>query len=73
MPLFFVILFFVCSLDAQEEIPAMIHGIYGHPGPLWEQELRLDEMGINAIFVHSGTLDTATISRARRENCRVFA
>jgi hypothetical protein len=73
MPLLFAILFFVCPLDAQEEIPAMIHGIYGHPGPLWEQELRLDEMGINAIFVHSGALDTATISRARRENCRVFA
>ena len=51
----------------------MIHGVYGHPRPFWEQGLRLDEMGVNAIFVHSGALDSATIQRARAEGCAVFA
>jgi hypothetical protein len=29
-------------------------------------------LGINAVFVHSSALDSATIQRARKENCRVF-
>jgi hypothetical protein len=51
----------------------MIRGVYGHPGPLWNLGLRLDECGVNAIFVHSGSLDGETLARARAEGCRVYA
>jgi hypothetical protein len=42
MLLLLLILFFVSALRAQEEIPAMIFGVYGHPGPISEKDLRLD-------------------------------
>lgn len=51
----------------------MIRGVYGHPQPFWERGIKLDECGVNAVFIHSGSLDEATIERARREGCQVFA
>lgn len=70
-------LFLMCPvvgpLAAQQDIPAMIRGVYAHPGPIWDKGLRLDEPGINAVFVRSVSLDSATIERARDENCHVFA
>ncbi len=41
--------------------------------PVVGKGLRLDELGINAVFVRSVSLDSATIERARDENCHVFA
>jgi len=58
---------------AQLEIPAMIRGTYAHPQEFWNNGARLDEYGINAIFVHSGGLDSATVARARAEGCQVYA
>ena len=60
-------------LDAQEENPTLMLGVYAHPGPIWEKGLRLDELGINAVFIRSVALDSAAIERARSENCRVYA
>ncbi|MCC7262653.1 MAG: hypothetical protein IT369_09050, partial [Candidatus Latescibacteria bacterium] len=51
----------------------MIRGAYAHPGEFWNTGARLDEFGINAIFVHSGGLDSATVARARAEGCQVYA
>jgi hypothetical protein len=31
------------AAPAQEEIPMEIRGVYGHPGPLWEKGVRLDD------------------------------
>lgn len=53
--------------------PVEIRGIYGHPGPLWEKGHRLDELGVNAIFVHSGSIKPEMIARARAEGVKVFA
>ena len=62
-----------CSISFGEEIPTVIRGVYGHPRPFWDQGIRLDDCGINAVFIHSGGIDPATIQRARDEGCRVFA
>ncbi len=51
----------------------MIKGIYAHPKPFWEQNLRLDDYGVNATFIHSTEIDEATLQRAQREGCKVFA
>jgi hypothetical protein len=50
-----------------------IKGAYSSPKPLWDKGGRLDEYGINAIFVHSGSIDEPLIRRARSEGARVFA
>ena len=51
----------------------MILGTYAHPKTFWETGARLDEYGVNAVFVHGGSLDAETIRRARAEGCKVFA
>jgi hypothetical protein len=50
-----------------------IRGAYSHPKPLWDRGARLDEYGVNAIFVHSGGINDELIARAWGEGCRVFA
>jgi len=57
----------------QEAAPALMLGAYAHPGAFWERGERLDDFGVNAVFIHSGGLDDDTIQRARAEGCRVFA
>lgn len=53
--------------------PLEIRGVYGHPQPLWEKGYRLDELGVNAIFVHSGSIKPDMITRARAEGLKIFA
>ncbi len=50
-----------------------IRGAYSSPDPFWQKGARLDEYGINAIFVHAGSIDTDVIRRCRTEGARVFA
>jgi hypothetical protein len=50
-----------------------IRGVYGNPKPFWDKGLKLDELGINAIFVHSGSINHEMIDRARSEGLKVFA
>ncbi len=50
-----------------------LKGIYGHPAPLWEAGFQLSDLGINAIFVHSGAIDLEMIQRARQEGAKVYA
>lgn len=50
-----------------------IQGIYGNPKPLWDKGYQLDDLGINAIFVHSGSIQPEMMERARSEGVKVFA
>jgi hypothetical protein len=52
---------------------AEIRGVYGHPGPLWEKGLDLHGLGVNSIFVHSGSITHEMITRARSEGLQVFS
>jgi len=58
---------------AQTKPQIHIRGAYSSPQAFWERGLRLDEYGINAIFVHSSTIDEAMVQRARSEGVKVFA
>lgn len=53
--------------------PIQIRGVYGHPGPLWDRGHTLPELGVNAIFAHSGSIDADMMNRARGEGLKVFA
>ncbi|MBT7593547.1 MAG: hypothetical protein HN559_01510 [Gemmatimonadetes bacterium] len=55
------------------DLPPMIRGTYGHPASFWKQGLKLDDYGVNAVFIHGASLDTQTVERARAEGCLVFA
>ncbi|HMG92343.1 MAG TPA: hypothetical protein VK589_19935 [Chryseolinea sp.] len=50
-----------------------IRGIYGSPEPFWKKNLRLDQLGVNAIFIHSGSINELMMKRAKSEGLKVFA
>ncbi|MEQ6118944.1 family 10 glycosylhydrolase [Reichenbachiella sp. MALMAid0571] len=50
-----------------------IQGIYGNPKALWDKGLTLNELGINSIFVHSGSINQEMIDKAKSEGAKVFA
>jgi hypothetical protein len=70
---FFVILliFIFCILESRGQV--LTKGIYGHPKPLWEKGYKLPELGVNAIFVHGGSIDSALVERAKKEGVKVYA
>jgi len=51
----------------------LIRGVYGNPRPLWDKDLNLKDLGVNAVFIHSGSIDHAVMNRARAEGLLVFA
>ncbi len=59
--------------DTPTQVPVEIRGVYGNPKPLWDKSLALDELGVNAIFVHSGSITEEMVQQARSEGARVFA
>lgn len=54
------------------EIP-IIKGIYGSPAPFWEKGYTLKDLGVNSIFVHSGSLTPDMVKRAKSEGAMVYA
>ncbi len=75
LPVMLMILLAVSLLSygQAEKSQFEIKGIYGHPAPLWEAGYHLNELGVNAVFAHNGSIDSVMIHRARQEGARVFA
>ena len=61
------------SCDQRPAILVEIKGVYGNPKSFWDNELNLNDLGINAIFVHSGSINRDMMSRAKSEGLKVFA
>ena len=66
-----IILFASCQQKSPEI--AGIRGVYGNPAPLWEKGYNLNDLGVNAIFVHSGSITRDMVDRARSEGLKVYA
>lgn len=60
------------SSESQPEVN-LVKGIYGNPKPLWEKGYVLSELGVNAIFVHSGSIKQEMVDKARADGLQVFA
>lgn len=62
-------------LSCKQEPPKTIEirGIYGSPKPLWDKSFNLNDLGINAIFVRSQSINHDMLKRARSEGLKVFA
>ncbi len=72
---FSAFLFFTLLISCNRETPREIEirGIYGHPKPLWDKGYKLPELGINSVFVHGGSIDSALMERAKREGIKVYS
>ena len=57
--------------DSPKEIE--IRGIYGSPEPFWKKNLRLNDLGVNAVFMHDGAITDSIMTRAKQEGLKVFA
>lgn len=73
--LFYVVALVGLALQscAQNTKRVETRGIYGSPKALWDKGFTLDELGINAIFVHSGAINQDMVSRAKEEGAKVYA
>jgi hypothetical protein len=60
-----------CKQRPQKNIE--IRGIYGNPKPFWDKGMNLPALGVNAIFVHSGSINHNMMERARSEGLKVYA
>ena len=61
------------SCDQNSDEYATIKGIYGSPKPFWDKELHLNDLGVNAVFIHSGSINQEIMDRAGAEGLKVFA
>ena len=50
-----------------------IRGIYGSPNAFWEKNLRLSELGVNAIFIHHRSISETMMKLAKADGVKVFA
>ena len=50
-----------------------VRGMYANPKPFWDTCARLDQYGVNALFVHGSGISKELIERAAAEGARVFA
>lgn len=66
-----LICFTFCKGQGSKEVA--VRGIYGNPKPIWDKNIRLNELGVNAIFVHSGSINQNMLDKARSEEVMVFA
>lgn len=60
-----------CAQKAVETVE--IRGVYGNPKPLWDKGYDLKELGVNAIFVHSGSINADMMKRAKSEGMKIYA
>ena len=67
-----VMILFACfSQTAAAEVE--VRGTYGGVKKFWDTGARLDEYGVNAIFVGSYGIDRELVARAHAEGARVFS
>jgi hypothetical protein len=50
-----------------------IRGIYGSPESFWKKNIRLNEIGVNSIFLHHGSINAGIMEGAKSEGLKVFA
>ncbi|WP_372949863.1 family 10 glycosylhydrolase [Mariniphaga sp.] len=68
-----IFMFLLTSCNQQPERKIEVRGVYGHPQPLWDKDYKLADLGINSIFVHSGSINQKMMNRARAEGMNVYA
>lgn len=66
-----VVIFWGCQHNNPPEVE--IRGVYGNPTPFWDQGIDLRDLGVNAVFVHSGAINQKMVKRARDEGLKFFA
>lgn len=70
-----ILLFFLFSCSIPKGTRSrtdFVKGVYGNPGTLLKAGYRFDSLGMNAVFVRSGSLTPAFFATAKEQGCQVF-
>lgn len=51
----------------------MLYGAYSSPQTFWEGGGRFDDLGVNALFLHSGRVDAEVLAAAGAQGAQVYA
>jgi hypothetical protein len=65
--------FLLISCNPHQEKIVEIRGVYGNPKPFWDKGIELKQLGVNAIFVHSGAINQMMVDRAQSEGLKIYA
>lgn len=71
LALFSILIITSCEEKSAKQVE--VRGIYGNPKPIWEKGYTLNDLGVNAIFVHSGSINQEMMQRARKEDLKIYA
>jgi hypothetical protein len=61
------------SVSAGAPNSIAFRAMYGSPKAFWARGAKLSDYGVNALFVHAGSITTELMERAAAEGARVFA
>ncbi|MDG5800633.1 hypothetical protein QA597_09705 [Marinilabiliaceae bacterium ANBcel2] len=64
--------FGACNSSADNREKDFVKGVYGDPGTLLEAGYNFNELGLNAIFVRSYSLNDELYHTAREQGCKIF-
>jgi hypothetical protein len=67
-----IILTCACNSGMNDTEKVFIKGVYGDPGTLLKAGYSFNELGVNAIFVRSYSLNDELYSTAREQGCKIF-
>ena len=70
--LILVLCIYACDSRMNNTEKVFIKGVYGDPGTLLNAGYNFNELGMNAIFVRSYSLNNELYSAAREQGCKVF-
>lgn len=48
-------------------------GIYGSPDIFWKKGYRLSDLGVNAVFMHSGNITDSIVKRVKADGLKIYA
>ncbi len=68
-----VIICFLSLLIHRNDNSISIRGIYGHPQLFWDKGYNLNELNVNAVFLHHKSITDTFMHRARAEKLKVYA
>ena len=69
---FFIGCFAVFGNQVQQK-QVGIRGVYGSPEKIWNKGIALNDLGVNAIFLHHNSINEELMRRAKKEGQKVFA
>jgi len=67
-----ILLIYACNSHTNNIEKTFIKGVYGDPGTLLKAGYNFNELGMNAIFVRSYSLNDELYSKALEQGCKVF-